>query len=45
VGGAANYVWVNGAPSFGSSSDKITQEPVASEPAPAEIRTAVGAGE
>ncbi|MBW2495376.1 MAG: hypothetical protein JRE43_11540 [Deltaproteobacteria bacterium] len=44
VGGAANYVWVNGAPSFGGS-DSITQAPVASEAAPAEIRAAVGAGE
>ena len=44
VGGAANYFWVNGAPTFGSS-DKTMQEPVASDAVPAEIRAAVGAGE
>jgi polysaccharide chain length determinant protein (PEP-CTERM system associated) len=42
VGGAANYVWVNGAPSFGSP-DPTVQAPVASESAPAQTRTAVGA--
>jgi polysaccharide chain length determinant protein (PEP-CTERM system associated) len=44
AGGAANYVWVNGAPTFGSP-DTTTQEPVASDAVPAEIRAAVGAGE
>jgi polysaccharide chain length determinant protein (PEP-CTERM system associated) len=44
VGGAANYVWVNGAPTF-RGDDSTTREPVASESAAAEIRAAVGAGE
>jgi len=43
MGGAANYVWVNGAPHFGSSPDTTTQAPVASESPPAQTRTAVGA--
>jgi polysaccharide chain length determinant protein (PEP-CTERM system associated) len=44
VGGAANYVWVNGAPTFGGG-DSATREPVASESAFGETRAAVGAGE
>jgi polysaccharide chain length determinant protein (PEP-CTERM system associated) len=44
VGGAANYVWVNGAPTFGQG-DPTTEEPVANESVPEEIRAAVGAGE
>jgi len=43
VGGAANYVWVNGAPRFGSSTDATTQAPVASEPAAVQSRKDVGA--
>ncbi|MCH8890479.1 MAG: hypothetical protein IH827_05335, partial [Myxococcales bacterium] len=42
VGGAANYVWVNGAPAFLNGAPTIKQ-PVAGEFAPAETRTAVGA--
>jgi len=44
AGGAANYVWVNGAPTFGKS-DSFTQEPVARDSAPATSSAAVGAGE
>jgi polysaccharide chain length determinant protein (PEP-CTERM system associated) len=44
VGGAANYVWVNGAPAFGNRGS-TTQEPVASESDRGETRAAVGAGE
>jgi polysaccharide chain length determinant protein (PEP-CTERM system associated) len=44
VGGAANYFWVNGTLTFGGG-DSTTQEPVASESAPGEIRAAVGTGE
>ena len=42
VGGAANYLWVNGAPAFLSREPTI-EAPVAGEIAPAKIRTAVGA--
>jgi uncharacterized protein involved in exopolysaccharide biosynthesis len=44
VGGAANYVWVNGAPTFGGG-DTTPQAQVASDSAPGETRAAVGAGE
>jgi len=43
VGGAANYVWVNGAPHFGTSTESTTQGPVASEPAPVQSPKDVGA--
>jgi hypothetical protein len=42
VGGAANYLWVNGAPGF-LSREPIIEEPVAGDIAPARTRTAVGA--
>jgi hypothetical protein len=42
VGGAANYLWVNGAPAFFSRQPSI-EEPVAGEIAPARTGTAVGA--
>jgi succinoglycan biosynthesis transport protein ExoP len=42
VGGAANYLWVNGAPAFLSRQPTI-EEPVAGEIAPAKTGTAVGA--
>jgi polysaccharide chain length determinant protein (PEP-CTERM system associated) len=44
VGGAANYVWVNGAPTFGGG-DTTPQAQVASDSAPGKTRAAVGAGE
>jgi len=43
AGGAANYVWVNGVPTFGNPGSPA-QTPVASEPSPAKIRTDIGAG-
>jgi polysaccharide chain length determinant protein (PEP-CTERM system associated) len=43
VGGAANYLWVNGAPAFFSREPTI-EEPIAREFTPAETGTAVGAG-
>jgi hypothetical protein len=43
LGGAANYLWVNGAPAF-LSRESTTKAPVAVEIAPAETGTAVGAG-
>jgi len=42
VGGAANYLWVNGAPGF-FSGESVVEEPVAGEIAPAKTGTAVGA--
>jgi len=42
VGGAANYLWVNGAPAFLSREPTI-ERPVAREITPARTRTAVGA--
>ena len=42
VGGAANYLWVNGAPAFLDGQPTI-EEPVAGEIAPAKTGTAVGA--
>jgi polysaccharide chain length determinant protein (PEP-CTERM system associated) len=44
VGGVANYVWVNGSPTF-SSRDETAAKPVAVEYKPSETRAAVGAGE
>jgi polysaccharide chain length determinant protein (PEP-CTERM system associated) len=43
VGGAANYLWVNGAPAFLSREPTI-EEPIAREFTPTETDTAVGAG-
>jgi len=43
VGGAANYLWVNGAPDFFSRQPTI-EEPIAREFAPADTGAAVGAG-
>jgi len=42
VGGAANYLWVNGTPGFFSREPTI-EEPVAGKAAPANTDTAVGA--
>ena len=43
VGGAANYLWVNGAPAFLSREPAI-EEPIAREFTPTKTDTAVGAG-
>ena len=43
AGGAANYLWVNGAPAF-LSHERTIEKPVAGDFVPAETRTAVGAG-
>jgi hypothetical protein len=43
LGGAANYLWVNGVPTFLIREPTI-EKPVAGEFAPAETGTAVGAG-
>jgi multidrug efflux pump subunit AcrA (membrane-fusion protein) len=43
LGGAANYLWVNGAPTF-FSRESTVEEPVAVEFAPVETNTAAGAG-
>jgi len=42
VGGAANYLWVNGVPAFLDREPTI-EAPVAREVTPARTRTAVGA--
>jgi hypothetical protein len=43
VGGAANYLWVNGAPDF-LSRERTIEAPVAREFVPTKTGTAVGAG-
>jgi len=43
LGGAANYVWVNGAPGFLSPASSL-EKPVAKDNAAADSQTAVGAG-
>jgi polysaccharide chain length determinant protein (PEP-CTERM system associated) len=43
VGGAANYLWVNGAPGF-LSLEPTVEEPIAEEIAPAKTDTVVGGG-